>query len=236
MPAPTCLIVDDNKVAVLTLRQLLNKTGKLSIVGECSDAVEAKNLIETKAIDILFLDIEMPGMSGMELLRLLPKEKRPLTILTTAKQGYALEAFELNVVDYLVKPIGLSRLIVSIERCLELLVSKGIEISSQSSHSSIFVKDQKAFRKIVVDEILWVEAKGDYVKIISEHKTIVVHSSLKTIEDILPDDVFLRIHRGYIVNINKIDYIEDRVAYIHGQPKPISDGNKDALLKKLNLF
>lgn len=236
MPAPTCLIVDDNKVAVLTLRQLLNKTGKLSIVGECSDAVEAKNLIETKAIDILFLDIEMPGMSGMELLRLLPKEKRPLTILTTAKQGYALEAFELNVVDYLVKPIGISRLIVSIERCLELLANKGIEISSQSSHSSIFVKDQKAFRKIVVDEILWVEAKGDYVKIISEHKTIVVHSSLKTIEDILPDDVFLRIHRGYIVNINKIDYIEDRVAYIHGQPKPISDGNKDALLKKLNLF
>lgn len=236
MPAPTCLIVDDNKVAVLTLRQLLNKTGKLSIVGECSDAVEAKNLIETKAIDILFLDIEMPGMSGMELLRLLPKEKRPLTILTTAKQGYALEAFELNVVDYLVKPIGISRLIVSIERCLELLANKGIEISSQSSHSSIFVKDQKAFRKIVVDEILWVEAKGDYVKIISEHKTIVVHSSLKTIEDILPDDVFLRIHRGYIVNINKIDYIEDRVAYIHGQPKPISDGNKDTLLKKLNLF
>ena len=111
---PICLIVDDNKVAIVLLRQLLAKIGTITIAGECSDAIEAKEFIENNEIDILFLDVEMPGISGIELLKLIPREKRPLTILTTAKKGYAVEAFELNVVDYLVKPFTLIRLIASI--------------------------------------------------------------------------------------------------------------------------
>lgn len=218
------------------LRQLLEKIGTVIIAGECADALQAKNFIENHTVDILFLDVEMPGMSGIELLRLIPKDKRPLTILTTAKQGYAVEAFELNVVDYLVKPFSLTRLMLSIERANELLESKDVQLSSESSKSLLFIRDNKAIRKVNIDEVLWMEAKGDYVRINGETKSFVIHTSLKTIEDKLPSDKFFRIHRSYVIALNKIDYIEDRVVYIHNHPIPISDGYRDLLLKNLSLL
>ncbi len=229
-----CLIVDDNKVAIVLLKQLLEKTGKVTIVGECEDAISANDFLQRKNVDILFLDVEMPEMSGLELLKMLPD--RPLTILTTAKEGYAVEAFELNVVDYLVKPFSLSRVIQAVDKARELLSHKNSRITTESSDKILFIKDNKSIKKLEVDEILYLEAKGDYVRIQVTGSSFVVHSTLKTFEDRFPPGKFLRVHRSYVIAVDKIDYIEDRTAYIRGQAIPISGSYKDALLQNLNLL
>ena len=230
-----CLIVDDNKVARVLLRQLLEKAGPVTVVGECEDAVEANYFLQNKTVDILFLDIEMPGMNGLELLRMLPE--RPLTILTTAKQGYAVEAFELNVVDYLVKPFSLSRVMLALERAKELLSHKNAELSKDEvSGNFLFIKGNKSFKKLNLNEVLYMEAKGDYVRIHIPGNSHVVHASLRAVEDKFPPGKFIRVHRSFIIALDKIDYIEDRVVYIHDQAIPISDSYKESLLQKLNLL
>lgn len=230
----TCLIVDDNQVSRMLLRQILEKIGGITIARDCEDAITAKNYIEENNIDIIFLDIEMPGMSGLDLLKML--HQRPLTILTTGKQGYAVEAFELNVVDYIVKPFSLARVMLAVERAQELINNKHVEVSTNNPAEFLFVKDNKVIRKVDVNTILWMEAKGDYVKIHVPDRSFVIHGSLKTIEDKFAGHKFIRVHRSYIISLNKIDYIEDRVVYIHNQAIPISESYKDALLKKLHLL
>lgn len=228
------LIVDDNKVARVLLRQLLDKAGTVNIIGECEDAVSANYFLQNKSVDILFLDIEMPGMTGLELLKMLPE--RPLTILTTAKQGYAVEAFELNVVDYLVKPFSLSRVMLAVERAKELLNNKNVQISKDALNDALFIKDNKSIKKVDINEILYLEAKGDYVRIHVPGNSFVIHGSLKTLEDKFPPGKFLRVHRSFVISVAKIDYIEDWVVYIHDQPVPISESYRDILLQNLNLI
>lgn len=229
-----CLIVDDNKVARVLLRQLLDKTGIVNILGECEDAITANYFLQKKNVDVLFLDIEMPGMTGFELLKMLPE--RPLTILTTAKQGYAIEAFELNVVDYLVKPFSLSRVMLAVERAKELLSHKNAQLKQDTSDNVLFIKDNKSIKKLDVNEVLYMEAKGDYVRIHAPGNSYVIHGSLKGVEEKFPPGRFLRVHRSYIVALNKIDYIEDRVVYIHDIAIPISESYKDILLQNLKLL
>lgn len=230
-----CLIVDDNKVARVLLRQLLEKTGTVNIIGECEDAISANYFLQNKNVDILFLDIEMPGMSGLELLKMLPE--RPLTILTTAKQGYAVEAFELNVVDYLVKPFSLSRVMLAVERAKDLLNNKNVQLSKDNAASNVlFIKDNKSIKKLDIDDVLYMEAKGDYVRIYTPSNSFVIHGSLKTVEDKFPPGKLLRVHRSFVIALNKIDYIEDRIVYIHDQAIPISESYKDVLLQNLNLL
>ena len=229
-----CLIVDDNKVARMLLQQILIKIDGINILAEMDDPLKAKTYIENNAIDILFLDIEMPGLTGLELLRMLPQ--RPLTILTTGKPAYAVEAFELNVVDYIVKPFSLARVMQSVERAKELLNSENVKIGKEESSDFVFVKDNKVIRKLNMNDILWIEAKGDYTKVHVPQKSYVIHGSLKAIEDKLPSQKFMRIHRSYTIALDKIDYIEDRIVYVHGQAIPVSESNKEGLLKSLQLL
>jgi DNA-binding LytR/AlgR family response regulator len=230
---PTCIIVDDNKIARLMLRQLLEKSGSLHIIGEYEDAISAKKGMESLTPDILFLDVEMPGMTGLELLKLLPV--KPLTILTTAKQGYAVEAFEMNVVDYLVKPFTMGRLLLAVERAVELLKGQDTQLG-QVSTDFMFIKESKVIRKLNLNDIMWMEAKGDYVKVHVLGKNHIIHSSLRALEDRLPAQQFIRVHRSYIIAFNKIDYIEDMVVHIHDATIPVSDSYREQLLTKLNLL
>ncbi len=230
-----CVIVDDSKVARMLLRQILNKIEGINILDEFDDPLKAKAYIESNKVDILFLDIEMPELNGLELLRML-HSKRPLTILTTAKPGYAVEAFELNVVDYIVKPFLLARVLHAVERAKELISNEDVKISRGESSDFVFLKDNKVIRKLNMSDILWIEAKGDYIKVFVPQKSYVVHGSLKAIEDKLPAHKFMRVHRSYTIALDKIDYIEDRIVYIHDQAIPISESYKDALLKNLHLL
>jgi DNA-binding LytR/AlgR family response regulator len=158
-----CLIVDDNQIARTTLRQLASGINDLFIAGECADAMEAYNFLQDEPIDVILLDIEMPGMSGLELTRILG-EKRPIIIFTTSKKDYAVEAFDLNVVDYLVKPITHARFIQAIDKGREVLQSQSEEVKLNEDEF-IFIRDSNVVKRLSLDDILYAEAMGDYVKL-----------------------------------------------------------------------
>lgn len=227
------LVVDDNRVARVMLVEMLKKIPEIDLIGEFEDAPSALAFLKRNNVDVLFLDVEMPEMSGIELLRVLPD--RPLTILVTAQAGYAVEAFELNVVDYLVKPLSISRVILAVERVAELIQVKNSRVNTiENDH--IFIRDGKTIRKIFLENILWLEAKGDYVKIVTQSSNYVIHTTLRNLEEKMSINDFVRIHRGYIVPVRKIDYIEDGTAYIQGTPLPVSENYKNDLLKHLRLL
>jgi len=155
--------------------------------------------------------------------------------MVTGKKEYAVEAFELNVVDFLVKPFSLSRVMIAVEKAIELLQMKNSGLNKvEKDH--FFIRDNKAIRKILLNDIYWIESKGDYVKIITSNSSYIIHSTLKNIEDNLPSQLFIRIHRGYLISIEKLEYIEDGAAYIQGTPLPVSETYKNELLKKLRML
>ncbi|HEU4634413.1 MAG TPA: LytTR family DNA-binding domain-containing protein [Flavisolibacter sp.] len=229
-----CLIVDDNKMARMALKQLVGQIPALELVAECSDAMEATEHLNSASIDLVLLDIEMPGMSGLELIKKMGN-KRPLIIFTTAKPDYAVEAFELSVVDYLVKPIALPRFKQAIERAAETMESNKEEVKVEEQ-GFVFVKDNGILKRISIDDILFLEAMGDYVKVHTPQKFHVVHATLKSIEEKLPSSKFLRVHRSYIVAINKIDYIQEGTISIGKTTIPVADTHKSNLTKRLNLL
>ena len=229
-----CLIVDDNKMARMATTQLVSQIPHLNLLGECSNAIDAYNMVKQHEVDLLLLDIEMPEMSGLELTKNLG-EKSPLIIFTTAKKDYAVEAFEMNVVDYLVKPILPSRFLQSIERAKEVLESSRQEMKVENKEF-VFIRDNGVLKRINIDEIIYLEAMGDYVKVFTQQKFHVVHTTLKAIEEKLPASKFMRIHRSYIIALNKIDFIQDGVINLGKIAVPLADAYRSSLNKRLNLI
>ena len=229
-----CIIVDDNKMARMALKQLVTQIPSLELIAECSDPNDAIAQLNTNPADLLLLDIEMPEMSGLELTKKLGNA-RPLIIFTTAKKDYAAEAFELNVVDYLVQPIALPRFKQAIEKATETLDSNKEEVKVEEQ-GFVFVKDNGILKRISIDDILFLEAMGDYVKVHTSQKFHVVHATLKSIEEKLPTSKFVRVHRSYIVAINKIDYIQEGTISIGKTSIPVADTHKSNLNKRLNLL
>ena len=229
-----CLIVDDNKMARMALKQLVGQVPSLELVSECNDATEALNFLNSAQIDLLLLDIEMPDMSGLELTQKLGN-RRPLIIFTTAKKDYAVEAFELSVVDYLIKPIALPRLKQAIDKANEAIESNKQELKVEEQ-GFVFVKDNGILKRISIDDILFLEAMGDYVKVHTAQKFHVVHATLKSIEEKLPASKFIRVHRSFIVAINKIDFIQEGTISIGKTSIPVTDTHKSNLNKRLNLL
>ncbi|HKO81354.1 MAG TPA: LytTR family DNA-binding domain-containing protein [Chitinophagaceae bacterium] len=229
-----CLIVDDNKIARTTLKQLASQVKDLAITGECADAMEAYNLLQEQPVDLLFLDIEMPGMTGLELTRNLGN-KKPVIIFTTSKKEYAVEAFELNVADYIVKPITASRFIQSVDRAREILESNKEEVKMDEDEF-IFIRDSNIVRRLKMDEILFAEAMGDYVKLYTPQKFYAIHTTLKAVEEKLPASKFLRVHRSYLVAITKIDSVQDGALVINGKSVPVADSYRALLNKRMNIL
>ena len=229
-----CLIVDDNQLARMAMKQLVSQVQMLELVAECSDAMQAYNYLNSGQVDLLFLDIEMPGMTGIELTKKLGN-KEPLIIFTTAKPDYAVEAFELNVVDYVVKPVSTARFLQAVEKAKEALDSNKQEVKIEDKEF-VFVKDNGILKKLNVEDILYLEAMGDYVKVHTPQKFHVLHSTLKSIEEKLPLNKFLRIHRSYIVALHKIDFIQDGIISIGKSSIPVAETYKAALNKRLNLL
>jgi DNA-binding LytR/AlgR family response regulator len=229
-----CIIVDDNKMARMAKKQLVGQVTDLELVKECADAMEAYNVINKEQVDLLLLDIEMPGMTGLELIKNLGP-KKPLIIFTTAKKDYAVEAFELNVIDYLIKPISPSRFIQAVERATEAKASDK-EVVKVGEQEFVFIKDNGVLKRISVDDILYLEAMGDYVKVHTAQKFHVLHATLKSIEEKMPSSKFIRVHRSYIVSLNKIDFIQEGVISIGKSTIPVADTYRSLLNKRLNLL
>ena len=216
------------------MRQLAGQVKDIHVAGECASAMEAYNLLQEQDVDLLLLDIEMPGMSGLDLTKHLG-EKRPLIIFTTSKKDYAVEAFELNVADYIIKPVTPARFIQAIDKARELLQS-GHEHVDLANNEFIFIRDSNIVRRLKLEDILYAEAMGDYVKLHTPQKFYAVHTTLKTVEERLPDDQFIRVHRSYIVALSKIDTIQDGAIIINGKPIPVADAYRATLNKRMNIL
>jgi DNA-binding LytR/AlgR family response regulator len=218
------------------MKQLVGQVKSLELVAECSDAMEAYNHLNNKDVDLLLLDIEMPGMTGLELTKKLGN-KSPLIIFTTSKTDYAVEAFELNVVDYLVKPVMPARFLQAIEKTKEVSESTRPDAKAPTAEQDfVFVKDNGVLKKINVEDILYLEAMGDYVKVYTGQRFHVLHATLKSIEEKLPLSKFVRVHRSYIVSLSKIDFIQDGAITIGKASVPIADTYRTVLNKRLNLL
>ncbi|MFI5141577.1 MAG: LytR/AlgR family response regulator transcription factor [Bacteroidia bacterium] len=222
-------------MAHTALKKLIDQVDFLNFKEGCASPIDAFNYLQKNSIDLVFLDIEMPGMSGIELVKNLPIDKRPIIILITAKTEYAVEAFELNVADYIVKPVTLPRLLTALAKAKELFDSKEQKIELNEKEY-IFVRSNAVLTKIKINEITYMQALGDYVNIFTNDKRYTVHITLKGMEENLSPDKFYRLHRSYLIALDHIDKIEEGTAFIGKHPIPIGEQFKKDLLKKLNLI
>jgi DNA-binding LytR/AlgR family response regulator len=228
------LIIDDNKIARTTMRQLADKVADLVVIAECADAMEAFQLLRTQPVDLLLLDIEMPGMSGLELTGDLGS-MRPLIIFISSKKEYAADAFDLNVVDYLVKPVTTPRFLHAIDKAREIWQSNKEEVNV-GEDEFIFIRDSNIVRRLRLDHILYAEAMGDYVKLYTPERFYAVHTTLRAVEERLPASNFLRIHRSYLVAIDKIDTLDGGALIVNGKPLPVADAYRAALNRRMNIL
>lgn len=233
-----CLIIDDNPLARLALRQLASDLDFLHISGECDSARGASNWLEKEEIDLLFLDVEMPGISGLEFLRSL--DRPPMTILITSKREYAVEAFEHRVIDYLVKPVAPVRFMTAVRRAKERfdLQKQPVQpLLSDADQHSIFIRAENQQVRVSFEELLYVSALGDYAQFYLAGRKLVVHTRMKEVEEALPSGRFQRIHRSHIVNVEKIDALgEGSSVVIQKQTLPIGEQYRAELLKRLNFL
>lgn len=229
------IIVDDEPLAQEVLETLIKQMPELNLVAKCSNAIEANSTLQNEDIDLMFLDIQMPQITGIEFLRSL--NNPPEVILTTAHNQYALEGFELNVVDYLMKPISMDRFMKAVNKASEKINSKSSE-KSGDTEDFIFVKSDKKLVKIKYDDIIYIEGLKDYVIIRMNTGRVITLQTMKSLESKLPDNLFMRIHRSYIVALNKIDAFFGNSVEVKekGESKPIPVGKnyKEDLLAIIN--
>ena len=227
-----CIIVDDNPLARLAVRNMVLQIDDLDLIGELDSATQAFNFLQKHACDLLLLDIEMPGLSGLDLIKTL--EHKPLVILITSKTDYALEGYELQVVDYLLKPVSFSRLLKAIAHARELYQWQNQLEGEGEKKEFLFVRANNQMIRIDFEEILFVEAMGDYVLFHTHDKKYVVHLTMKSVEESLPQDRFLRVHRSYIVALEKIDNMVQNSLQIEKHIIPVSETYKSKLTKQMN--
>jgi DNA-binding LytR/AlgR family response regulator len=227
-----CLIVDDEELARRLITRHLSQLPDFEIVASCGSAIEANSILKKEKIDLLFLDIEMPILKGTDFLKTLVN--KPKVIFTTAYRDYALESYELNVVDYLLKPILFVRFYTAIEKFLETqTIEKSIkENSTEQTH--IFVQSNKKNIKVLFDDILYVESLRGYLKIHTKEEKLVIMHSLSSFEKKL-DSRFVRVHRSYIVNSTKVSAYTKQDVEIGQLEIPIGDLYKKNALEKLKL-
>lgn len=236
-----CISIDDEEIARVIIEKLISNNKNLNLVASFNSPIEALKYLNQNNVDLIFLDIHMPAFSGFDLLQTL--KNPPKVILISSHANFALEAFEYNcVVDYLEKPINQARLDKAVDKAklffnvtkeqLELPVAP----VNENSKSDLYVNIYKRLVKISYDSINLIEAKGDYILIKTDKENYTVHSTLKKIEDKLPEDLFLKVHRSFIINIKKIVDIEDSSVLIGKNVVPVSRSSKPELMKRLNLL
>jgi DNA-binding LytR/AlgR family response regulator len=225
-----CLVVDDEPVAIKGVVNFIKQLDFLEVTDTCTSAMKAIEILKVKEIDLMFLDINMPMLSGLEFLESL--DKAPLTILTTAYSAHALEGFRLNVVDYLMKPLEFQRFFQAANKALDLFQSRIILRSNkEESSSDMYIRQGDAFQRIIWEDIVFVEGMQNYLKLHFKDKTFVIHQTMISLEEMLPKDSFFRIHVSYLINIHKIDAISGGRVFIDGKQLPISRHRKEELLK-----
>ncbi len=226
------IIVDDEPLAQEILETYISKFPILNLVGKCSNAIEASEMLNKHTIDLMFLDIQMPQISGLEFLQTLANP--PKVIFTTAFSEYALDGYDLGVIDYLLKPISLERFAKAVNKALELKHDKTPVMPSAPAAEFIFVKSNKKLIKVFFSDIAYIEGLKDYVILHTPNGRLVTLQTMKSLEKKLPTNIFMRTHRSYIINIKNITALEGNSLYIHKKMIPVGKNYKDKLLEIIN--
>ena len=236
----TVLVVDDEAPARILLQEYLRKIPQAELAGCCADVAEAMDTMQHRRIDILLSDIQMPGISGIAFIRGLPY--RPAVIFTTAYSEYAVEGFDLGVVDYLLKPIGFPRFLQAMQKAMEHLRMTRRDVSRTAGATAyaetpdfITVRADHRLYKLNFRDILYIEGQHEYVTFHTLQRKVTAYYSLKTLEEQLPAAQFVRIHKSYMVSLAHIDMADSRTITVHGRKLPVGSSYKDTLLSRLRL-
>ena len=227
------IIVDDEPLALEVIETYLSNFPELKLLAKCANAIEAYEALENHNIDLMFLDIQMPQISGIDFLKSL--KNPPKVIFCTAFPNYALEGFELNVVDYLLKPFSLDRFTKAVQKFKEIYNKNDKALSTEAALPDyIFVKADKKLIKVHFEDIFFVEGLKDYVMLHTPTGRIVTLQTMKSLEEKLPSDTFIRIHRSYIVNLKLIELLESNAVIVNKKKIPIGKNYKDELFNVIN--
>ncbi len=231
----SCIIVDDENVAREIIASHLSRIENIEVIAQCKNAIEAFNFINNNAIDLIFLDINMPEISGIAFAKSINKNIK--IIFTTAYRDYAVEGFNLQAVDYLLKPISFERMLQAVNRYFEVSTQQ-IETQSQPSETNdfIFVRSDRRMLKITFKDIIYIESLSDYLKIHLKDQSIITRETISAIEAKLPQKDFLRIHRSYIVNLANIESFTNEEMIVNGKALTISRSYKKDVITKLERF
>jgi DNA-binding LytR/AlgR family response regulator len=235
----TCLVVDDEPLALSILVKYIGAVQNLELVGSCQNAVQALQLLQQYKIDLLFLDIQMPQIMGTDFIRTL--KKCPKVIFTTAFRKYALEGFELDAVDYLLKPISFERFLKAVNKVLQTNIDvpdskyQLNDSLSEPAQTFLYFRVDRKMVKVFLQDILYIEGFSDYVKIITSSKILITKQLISTLEETLPKEFFIRIHRSFIISVNKINSYNADIIVIGNAELPIGRLFKQNVIRKLQL-
>ena len=230
----TCMIVDDEPMAREIISSFVGKIHNLELVATCKNVSEAFSVLQKESIQLIFLDINMPEISGLSLAKSIQHKSQ--VIFTTAYREYAIEGFDLQAVDYLLKPISFDRFLKAVQKYFDLHISKETvkkEVQYLEKETSIFVRSDRKMVKVRFKEINYIESLSDYVKIFTDKETIITRETISNIESKLPSNEFLRTHRSYIVSMPKIDSFTNELIELKKKAIPISRSYKENVLQKL---
>lgn len=226
----SCLIVDDEPLAVALMENHISQVAFLSLAGKCFNAMETIAFLEKNEVDLIFLDIEMPYLTGMQLKSFLPEKQK--VIFTTAYSAFAIESYEKNAFDYLLKPITFERFLKSVKRLQALKTIKPTE-ETALPESHIFVKSGREIVKLEYNDIMYIEGLKDYVSLVTETDKVITYKLMRELEESLPAN-FARVHLSYIINCNKIRKISDNQVILREKSIPISEKYRDGFLQKVS--
>lgn len=224
-----CIIVEDEPLSSNFLKRFCEKSDKVTVKKQFSNALDALAYLKENETELIFLDVEMPGINGFQMLDNL--SYFPKVIMTTSKTDYAYTAFEYHVTDFLKKPVIYDRFLEAINKVFES--HKNNLISHADNKNDVLIKSNGSYIRLVHDDILYIEGMGDYVKYVTTEKTYIAHSTLRTAEETMNTSNFMKVHRSYIVNVSKIKNFSDNTLTIEGASIPVSKSNKADLLDKL---
>lgn len=231
-----CLVVDDEPLAIKVIESHIGKIPSLEIVGSCKNAVEAFDILLKKNVDVVFLDVEMPEISGIDMLRSL--KKSPAIIFTTAYRDFAMDAYELDAIDYLLKPISFERFFKSISKYYQWKGNESVDVINKSGadyleDTFIYVRSERKVVKIYLKDILFIESLKDYVKIHLENEFFITKEKISNLEEKLPEAEFIRTHRSFLISVRKIKAFTSEIIEIQNHEIPIGRTYKSAVLSFL---
>ena len=224
-----CIVVDDSAVQRVTITKLVNKSTLLHLIGDFANALEAKNCINNNTIDLIFLDVEMPLINGFDLLDGL--KTKPQIIFITSKADYAAKAFDYEATDFLQKPLSKERFIKAIKKAADLHALR-YDLHEEQGES-IVIKSNLKKLKVYVSKIKWIEAYGDYIKVVTDYETHLVLSTMKGFEKELPESKFIRVHKSFIINLARVEKFNNKFAEIGSTKIPLSRNKKGEIIKAI---